>query len=315
MKDEETAKKDEEKADATKADEKDEKREVKEKDENKTMDIDEEELDVFMIQDINDIGNGKPLFMNFVYEDWTLLSLRYELHLLVYAFKHDVSDPDRPGFHESHLSFYYNKYFKKAFNVKYFGVESFEELCGLVKDSVALNPSTKFVEAVMPESAPFDKFVRYTEDHRRERQRCIDAGDETALLKFMRPAPPPPRQAQGSGSQQQRGSGSGGYQRPGHSRPPPQSGRNGPARGGYGGSGGGSGGGGYPGPAPSRGSYGAPVGASQKRPYTPPPPSPYPPSKHQRSGYGSGPPRSGGSYSSSGAPPRSSYGGSGRSYR
>merc|ERR1711920_570116 len=44
------------------------------------MDINVEELDVFAVDNVNDVGNGEPLFANFAYEDWTLLGLRYELH-------------------------------------------------------------------------------------------------------------------------------------------------------------------------------------------------------------------------------------------
>ena len=36
--------------------------------------------------------------LRFVYEDWTLLSTRYELHLLLHSFKADLDDPDRPSF-------------------------------------------------------------------------------------------------------------------------------------------------------------------------------------------------------------------------
>merc|ERR1712039_1152625 len=82
---------------------------------NKEAEFDEMDVDVFTHENINDIGNGQPLFANFVYEDWTLLSLRYELHLLVHAFRHDVNDTDRQSFHESHLAYYYEKYFGKSF--------------------------------------------------------------------------------------------------------------------------------------------------------------------------------------------------------
>lgn len=283
------------------------------KEEAKPMDIDEDELDVFAVENIFDIGNGKPLFGNFVYEDWTLLSLRYELHLLVHAFRHDIDDPDRPGFHHSHLAFYYNKYFKKGFNVKYFGCENLEDLIALIKDTISINSTTSFVEAVLPLDEPFDKFLRFTEDHRRERQRCIDAGDETALLKFTRPTPPP--QQRTAGAVGQRG-GCGGHQRPsggGQSRGPhPHMGKNGPSRGNY--TGGARSGYGTTGQVSSSrmGYTSVPPLGSQKRPYTPPPPSPYPPSKHQR--YGSGPPRGSGGYTSPGsAPPRGGYGGSGSS--
>merc|ERR1711871_511999 len=74
---------------------------------------DEDEIDVFAVEDILNIGNGKPLFFNFLYEDWMLLSLRYELHLLMHAFRRDIDDPDRPGFGKDNLDFYYNKYFKR----------------------------------------------------------------------------------------------------------------------------------------------------------------------------------------------------------
>eukprot|EP00438_Fugacium_kawagutii_P015722 Skav235345 [mRNA] locus=scaffold520:1253293:1253487:- [translate_table: standard] len=44
-----------------------------------------------------------PLFEKFQYEDWTLLSTRYELHLLLHSFKKDLNDPDRPSFGEPGL--------------------------------------------------------------------------------------------------------------------------------------------------------------------------------------------------------------------
>ncbi len=52
------------------------------------------------VTDILDLGNGMPLFDKFQYEDWTLLSTRYELHLLLHSFKKDLDDPDRPSFGE-----------------------------------------------------------------------------------------------------------------------------------------------------------------------------------------------------------------------
>merc|ERR1712187_1105158 len=58
---------------------------------------DVDEPDVDSVEDINDIGSGKPLYFSFAYEDWVLLSLRFELHLLAHAFKRDLNDPDRPG--------------------------------------------------------------------------------------------------------------------------------------------------------------------------------------------------------------------------
>merc|ERR1711935_1080877 len=86
-------------------------------------------------------------------------------------------------------------------------------------------------------------------DHRRERQRRMDAGDETAQLKFTKPSsPPPPKQSKGP-------------QAPAY---PPAGGKR---------------------PAVQGSSYaaaprygGAPSYSAQKRPYTPPP-SGYPAAK------------------------------------
>ena len=44
-----------------------------------------EDIDVMSVQDVNDLGTGEPLYANFVFEDWALLSIRYELWLLVHA--------------------------------------------------------------------------------------------------------------------------------------------------------------------------------------------------------------------------------------
>ncbi|CAE8733175.1 unnamed protein product [Polarella glacialis] len=164
----------------------------------------DEDLDVFEVADVCDIGGGRPLFLNFVYEDWTLLFLRYELHLLIHAFRHDVADPDRLSFHESHLEFYFNKYYKKRWHLDHFGVKTNDELIDLIKDSVSIDKDSRFLKTLLPEEEPLDKFVRFAEEHRRDRQRCIDAGDETAVLRFSRPAPPP-RPPQGQGQSQGQG--------------------------------------------------------------------------------------------------------------
>ena len=80
-------------------------------------------LDIFAVEDVNDICDGEPLYGHFEPADWALLQLRYELYLLQDAFKKDVNDPDRSLIPEPHLSFYYNRYFRKqlspgAFNLK-----------------------------------------------------------------------------------------------------------------------------------------------------------------------------------------------------
>lgn len=154
------------------------------------MEIDPDDIDVSTVEDINDIGSGEPLFSNFAFEDWTMLSARYEIHLLVLSFKKDLDDADRPSFTAKDLPFYYNKYFKKAFNIRTFGMEKVEKLMELIKDTVKINSESSFLEALLADDTPTTNFVKLTEEHRRERQRRMDAGDETAELKFPRVAAP-----------------------------------------------------------------------------------------------------------------------------
>merc|ERR1712129_88287 len=162
--------------------------------------------DVFAVEDITDIGNGEPLFANFAYEDWTLLGYRLEFHLMLHAWKKDVNDPDRPSFKENHMPFYYSKYFKKQFVLANLNVEKLEDFIDYIKDSVSVNDSTKYFETQLDEDLPFDNFVKVAEEHRRDMQRRVDAGDETATLKFTRQAPvsaKPVDQAARPGVQQQ----------------------------------------------------------------------------------------------------------------
>jgi len=143
-------------------------------------------LDIFTVKDICDIGDGEPLFANFMFEDWALMSLRFELLLLVKSFKKDVNDDDRPGMPEAHLPFYYNKYYRKQLNTRFFGMNTTAELVNMVKDTVAINDSDSIIVSQLPEDTEpvSDIFVKLTEESRRDRQRRIDAGDETAKLKF-----------------------------------------------------------------------------------------------------------------------------------
>eukprot|EP00439_Symbiodinium_sp_Y106_P081862 s239_g20.t7 len=69
-------------------------------------------FDVFGVENILDIGEGEPLFGNFEYEDWLLLSTRVELHLLVHHFRDDTGGA---VLDESNLAHYYKCYFKKNF--------------------------------------------------------------------------------------------------------------------------------------------------------------------------------------------------------
>lgn len=157
------------------------------------MEISAEDINVFDVDDVDDIGNGEPLYANFVYEDWALLSLRVEFHLLIHGFRKDLNDPDRPSFSEDHLRFYYGRYFGKPFTVKHFGVDQLSGVLALIKDTISIE-NNLFLKTAFSEEKPFSHFVRYAEEHRRERQRRSDAGDETAAVRFLRQPMPPSRQ-------------------------------------------------------------------------------------------------------------------------
>eukprot|EP00927_Polykrikos_kofoidii_P038867 TRINITY_DN3330_c0_g1_i1.p1 TRINITY_DN3330_c0_g1~~TRINITY_DN3330_c0_g1_i1.p1 ORF type:complete len:971 (-),score=224.21 TRINITY_DN3330_c0_g1_i1:136-3048(-) len=147
------------------------------------------ETDIFAVDDVRDVG-GRPLFAEFSYEDWSLLTIRVELHLLLHAFKRDVTDPERLGIHEQHLAFYYNKYFRKSFNVTFYTVSTNPEFISMIKDTVTMTDDTKIlVPQLKDDLDKFDIFVKLTEDGRRDRQRRIDAGDDNARLKFTKPEP------------------------------------------------------------------------------------------------------------------------------
>eukprot|EP00930_Biecheleria_cincta_P097596 TRINITY_DN892_c0_g2_i1.p1 TRINITY_DN892_c0_g2~~TRINITY_DN892_c0_g2_i1.p1 ORF type:complete len:869 (-),score=256.49 TRINITY_DN892_c0_g2_i1:48-2276(-) len=146
--------------------------------------IDLEDLDVLSVEDVMDVGSGEPLFSKFAYEDWTLLSLRYEIHLMLHSFKKDLNDPDRASFGEKHFSYYYNKYTKKTWNQNQFGVKTLGQVLAFIKDTVTIAGTSDFLTAEQAEDTSVDMFVKLAEDHRRERERRVDAGDETAKLKF-----------------------------------------------------------------------------------------------------------------------------------
>lgn len=193
----EKAKKEQEKAEAKEEDEAKEEEEVKAEEEEKVdpMQVDEEEeeeevvdfdaLDIFGVDEVDDIGGGMPLYKEFGAEDWTLMTLCFELHLLTYAFKKDCDDPDRKGIILEHMGFYYNRYYGKMLTCKNFGVESEEELVALAKDCVYVNKD-KVLESLLDEEIEYPQvFVKIAEEGRRHRALLVDMGDESAKLKFL----------------------------------------------------------------------------------------------------------------------------------
>eukprot|EP00933_Yihiella_yeosuensis_P020190 TRINITY_DN1624_c1_g1_i1.p1 TRINITY_DN1624_c1_g1~~TRINITY_DN1624_c1_g1_i1.p1 ORF type:complete len:922 (+),score=332.71 TRINITY_DN1624_c1_g1_i1:84-2768(+) len=162
--------------------------EVEEEKEEPEVQVDFEGVDIFGVGEVNDIGGGMPLFKDFASEDWALMSLCFELHLLAHAFKKDCNDEERAGVHLDHLGFYYNKYYKKNLVNKQYGCEKTEDLVALAKDVVMVN-SSNALESLLDDEMEYPQvFVKIAEEARRHRAVLLDMGEESAKLKFQLPA-------------------------------------------------------------------------------------------------------------------------------
>merc|ERR1740130_1201961 len=129
------------------------------------------------------VTEGRPLFEHFEDMDWALTALRFELHMVATSFKKDCNDPDRVGVPLDHASFYFYKYFNKMISAATFGMADNNGIFTLLKDTVAIKDGL-LVTALDEDMDNFDMFLKLTESARRERSRRIEAGDETARLKF-----------------------------------------------------------------------------------------------------------------------------------
>jgi len=143
--------------------------------------------DIFSIEDVSNMGDGEPLYANFGPEDWALLQIRMEVHLLQEYYKKDVDDPDRIAVPEAHLSFYYTKYFKKTLSPQVFGLKTIKELLELVKDTATISGEPAVLTSHVEDVDSAEIFAKFTEECRRDRKRRGDAGDETAKLKYTPP--------------------------------------------------------------------------------------------------------------------------------
>eukprot|EP00928_Gymnodinium_smaydae_P011054 TRINITY_DN14132_c0_g2_i1.p1 TRINITY_DN14132_c0_g2~~TRINITY_DN14132_c0_g2_i1.p1 ORF type:complete len:1166 (+),score=190.04 TRINITY_DN14132_c0_g2_i1:185-3499(+) len=152
--------------------------------------MDKRDFDVFVVDDVCDVeGVSEPLFAHFAFEDWALLGLRFELHLLTHAFSQDCSDPERRGICLQHLPFYYTRYFKKGLIAKDYGVDNLDDLVAMVDDTLVVETRFKILESQLSQELESNGiFVKLAEEARRDRQCRIDAGDESAQLRFPAPA-------------------------------------------------------------------------------------------------------------------------------
>lgn len=165
---------------------KEEEEEEEPEEEEEVVDLDT--LDIFGIADIMEVGGKpiqQPLFSQFAFEDWALMSLRFELNLLVHAFKQDVKDPERRQIHEDNITFYYQKYFRKGLNPSFFGVKTVQELVGFFGDTIRIT-NKKILESYLPgELEMLNVFVLLAGQGRRDRNRRIDMGEEGAKVSMQ----------------------------------------------------------------------------------------------------------------------------------
>ena len=143
-------------------------------------------FDVSSVGDVANVDPGEPLFSKFTFEDWALLRIRLEIQLLMHGFKNGLVDPHRPTFLAKHFACYYNTCFEKQFNINNYGFKKLSELAEVIKDVVEIKGAEECLEPLLADTADFAQFVELTEAHRRDRTRCVDAGDESALLRFAR---------------------------------------------------------------------------------------------------------------------------------
>lgn len=150
-------------------------------------------IEVSDVKDVHDIdGKKTPIYANFKYEDWLLLSWRYELHLLAHAFLIDVDDAQRMGIPEDHVSHYFNLYFHASLEPRArLGVDGLTQAVKLMKEPLILEeirPGRRVLQSKLEKDTPLEAFVSSIEVYRRDRQRRMEAGDESAQLSFPKPA-------------------------------------------------------------------------------------------------------------------------------
>lgn len=160
-----------------------------EEEEEETFEVpDINEIDVWTCDDLVDVGEGMPLFAKFESEDWTLAGLRYEFHILLHAFTKDVPEDSRPGIHKDLLAHYYSLYARRQLIPEQCGCETEDALLEMMADVMCVGDDGILI-ADQEEESTNATFVKLTEEARRDRARRIEAGDESARLKFVQAKP------------------------------------------------------------------------------------------------------------------------------
>jgi len=149
-------------------------------------------------------GEGTPIYSNFKYEDWVVLSWRYELHLLSHAFPIDAADSDRLGVPEEHMEHYWRIYYHHHFEPRKLGAANLRDALKVLKEPIQLKETSsgsRILVSTCDRESSIDAFVVSVEAYRRDRCRRIEAGDESAALNIPRQskAPVPEGKATGKG--------------------------------------------------------------------------------------------------------------------
>jgi hypothetical protein len=153
-----------------------------------SVDDDAAPVEISSSLDVESIdGKKTPLYKAWGIEDWILLTMRVELHLLIRAFKADVTDkdPERKGITPKNLAHYYELFMGKAFDPQAFGQTTLEKLLEYASDVVQVSGGVLTLKS--KEGLPLTAFIKETEKRRRERESKLLAGDDSAKLEFKAP--------------------------------------------------------------------------------------------------------------------------------
>ena len=155
--------------------------------------FDDDALDRVDIAGVTDIhnadGKASALYAHFVYEDWVIVRLGVELHLLLVAFLRDVKDANLTGILEGHVGHYYELYYKQKLNLGMTGEDTLEEVLEIIQDQpMDLFDFDGVLRPMLPAEAPLEDIVKLAEYYRRERVRRVKAGNVSELFTFPRPA-------------------------------------------------------------------------------------------------------------------------------
>jgi hypothetical protein len=133
------------------------------------------------VKDVAAAGCGVPLFINFYFEDWALLNIRVELHLLIHAVNHNATDHDRHALPLDHLSLYYYKGFGKPFTISDYGLKEVRELVAILQDTVWIDDNKLLT--CHGTSTVFEHFIKLAVTWRCDRSTHFDV-QKTLPLSF-----------------------------------------------------------------------------------------------------------------------------------